>query len=130
MVTKAEREAIPAPTTTGYPAGGGYDVTPASGYLPPNYVMNFAVAKMGRHWNENTAAADVPHAMIYGTWNGDFTFLTINMTLAALQSGQRISVPYPQPTKFAKHGYYPTTYNAYKDDKGQYVISVSDFTQR
>ena len=130
MVPKAEREAIPSPTTTGYPAGGGFDVTPAPGYLPDNYVMNFAVAKMGRHWNENTAATGVPHAMIYGTWNGVFTFLTINMTLAALQSGQRISVAYPQPTKFARPGYYPTKYNAYRDEKGQYLISVSDFIKR
>jgi hypothetical protein len=129
IVPQAERNAIPAPPTTGYPAGAGFDETPAAGYLPDNFVMNFAVGKMGRHWNESTTATEVPHAMIYGTWNGAFTFLTINMTLEALQTGQRISMVYPQPTKFSRHGYYPTKYNAYKDDKGQYRISVSDFVE-
>ncbi len=50
MMTAAERLAIPAPATSGFPAGSGFDVSPPSGYLPANYAMNAAVAQIGRHW--------------------------------------------------------------------------------
>ena len=67
MMTEEERLAIPAP-----PAAG-FDVTPPSGYLPPNYVKNSAQAQIGRHWAENIFEADqtVNYAMVYGTWNGE-----------------------------------------------------------
>jgi len=71
MMTEEERLAIPAP-----PAAG-FDVIPPSGYLPPNYVKNSAQAQIGRHWAENiyTAGQTVNSAMVYGTWNGQVTFL-------------------------------------------------------
>lgn len=129
MMTKEEREAIPAPATSGYPAGGGFDVSPPAGYLPNNYVMNSAKAKVGRHWSQSITTPDttVNYTMAYGTWNGAFTFLAANVTLATVQNGTNISVPYPQPQYFAKHGYYPTKYNVYKDDKGNHIINLSDF---
>lgn len=128
LATEEERLAIPAPATPGYPAGGGFDVSPPSGYLPPNYVMNAAIAQIGRHWNESVTVPDtLYHTMVYGTWNGEFTFLTINATLMTLQSGAKISVAYPQPQYFAKHGYYPTKYNIYEDQQGRHIVSLSDF---
>jgi hypothetical protein len=126
MMTEEERLAIPAP-----PAAG-FDLTPPSNYLPPNYVKNSAQAQIGRHWAESifTAAETVNSAMVYGTWNGQVTFLAPIVTLATLSSGQSYSVTYPQPQYFARHGYYATMYNIYTDDKGRIYVSLSNFVWR
>ncbi len=132
MMTNEERLTIPNPASSTYPAGAGFDVSPQAGYLPANYVMNFAVAKIGRHWASNSfdSGATVNHTMIYGTYNGNLTFLTPIVTIAELATGNSYSVAYPQPQFFAKHGYYATKYNIYKDDKGNHVVSLSDFVSQ
>lgn len=125
MMIEEERMAIPAPPAPGFGA-------PPPGYLPDNYVMNVAVAKLGRHWNEaiTTPGTTVNHMMTYGTWNGDLTFINPNVTLTTLASGQSYSVAYPQPQFFAKHGYYATKYNIYEDKQGRHIISLSGFVWR
>lgn len=132
MMTVAERLAIPAPSTSGFPAGGGFDVAPPSGYLPANYAMNAAISQIGRHWGENVfhTGHHVDHTMILGTWDGQLTFINPIITLPTLTSGQRQSVAFPQPQLFAKKGYYPTKYNFSKDDKERHVVTLSDFVQR
>jgi hypothetical protein len=125
MMTEEERQVIPAPPAPGFNA-------PPPGYLPPNFVMNVAVAKLGRHWNEavTTPGTMVNHAMTLGTWNGELTFINPNVTLTTFASGQSYSVAYPQPQFFAKHGYYATKYNIYEDDKGNHYITLSAFVWR
>jgi hypothetical protein len=132
MTTQAERLAIPAPSTSGFPAGGGFDVSPPAGYLPANYAMNAAVSQIGRHWGENVfhAGHHVDHTMILGTWNGKLTFINPIITLATLTSGQKESVAFPQPQLFERQGYYPTKYSFYKDDKDRHVVTLSDFVRR
>jgi hypothetical protein len=132
MTTQAERLAIPAPSTAGYPAGGGFDVSPAAGYLPANYAMNAAVNQIGRHWGENVfhTGHHVDHTMILGTWDGKLTFINPIITLPTLTSGQTHSVAFPQPQLFEKQGYYPTKYNISKDDKERHVVTLSDFVKR
>lgn len=126
MMTQEERLAIPAPPAP------GFDVAPPPGYLPANYALNAAVAMIGRHWGDNifTAGQTVHHTMILGTWNGQLTFVNPIVTLATLASGQSYSVNYPQPQFFAEHGYYPTRYNIYEDDKGRHYVTLSDFVWR
>jgi hypothetical protein len=132
MISTAERIAIPAPTTSGYPAGGGFDVSPPSGYLPANYAMNAAVNQIGRHWGEDVfhTGHHVDHTMILGTWDGKLTFINPIITLPTLTSGQRHSLAFPQPQLFGKKGYYPTKYNIHKDDKERSVVTLSDFVER
>lgn len=132
MITAAERLAIPAPATSGFPAGSGFDVAPPAGYLPANYAINAAVGQIGRHWGENVfhTGHHVDHTMILGTWDGKLTFINPIITLPTLTSGQRQSVAFAQPQLFAKPGYYPTKYNMYKDDKERHVVSLSDFVKR
>jgi hypothetical protein len=132
MTSAAERLAIPAPATSGFPAGGGFDVAPPPGYLPANFAMNAAVAQIGRHWGENIfhPGHHVDHTMILGTWNGKLTFINPIVTLPTLASGQHHSVAFPQPQRFAEPGYYPTRYNIYKDDKGSHYVSLSHFVKR
>lgn len=68
--------------------------------------------------------------MIYGTWNGVLNFINPIVTLTTLAGGRSYSVGYPQPQYFAKHGYYPTKYNIYKDDKGSHYVTLSNFVLR
>lgn len=134
MMPNDEREAIPAPAAPLYPppAGAGFDTHPPAGYLPENYVMNYAVAKIGRHWADNSFAtgAHVEHTMIYGTYNGELTFIAPIVTVAGMVAGKNYSIAYPQPQQFAKPGYYATKYNITKDDKGSPVVALSDFVRR
>jgi hypothetical protein len=124
MMTEAERLAIPAPPSPGFDA-------PPSGYLPANYVQNAALAQVGRHWSYSTVAGTtVNHTMVYGTWNGELTFINPIVTLTTLASGTSYSIVYPQPQYFAEHGYYPTKYNIYEDDKGRHYVTLSDFVWR
>jgi hypothetical protein len=94
--------------------------------------LNAAVAQIGRHWGDNvfTAGQTVQHTMILGTWNGQLTFINPIVTLTTLASGQSYSVNYPQPQFFAEHGYYPTRYNIYEDDKGRHYVTLSHFVWR
>lgn len=134
IMPNEERDAIPTPEAPLYPppAGAGFDTHPPSGYLPDKYVMNYAVAKMGRHWasNDFVAGAHVEHTMIYGTYNGVLTFIAPIVTVAELATGHHHSIAYPQPQKFAKPGYYATKYNITKDDKGNHLVTLSDFVLR
>ncbi len=124
MMTEQERLAIPAPPSPGFNA-------PPSGYLPANYVENAALAQVGRHWTYSTVAGTtVNHTMVYGTWNGELSFINPIVTLTTLASGASYSISYPQPQYFARHGYYPTKYNIYKDEKGSHYVTLSDFVLR
>lgn len=126
MMTEAERLAIPAPPAP------GFNVAPPPGYLPANYALNAPVAQIGRHWGKNvfTAGTHVDHTMIYGTWNGELTFINPIVTMTTLASGASYSVAYPQPQNFAVHGYYATKYNIYEDRKENHYVSLSDFVWR
>ncbi len=125
MMTEQERSAIPAPPAP------GFDITPPPGYLPANYVLNAALAEIGRHWSYSTVAGTiVDHTMVLGTWNGELTFINPIVTLTTLASGKSYSIAYPQPQFFAKHGYYPRKYNIYEDDKGKHYITLSNFVWR
>ena len=126
MIPEEERLAIPAPPAP------GFNVAPQPGYLPENYALNAPVAQIGRHWGENIffPGMVVPHTMILGTWNGAFTFINPIVTLTTLTSGTSASVSYPQQQFFARHGYYPTKYNIYKDEKGRHYVSLSHFVWR
>ncbi|MEJ7673127.1 MAG: hypothetical protein WKF59_10540 [Chitinophagaceae bacterium] len=124
MMTEEERLVIPAPPSPGFDA-------PPSGYLPANYVQNAAIAQVGRHWSYSTVAGTtVNHTMVYGTWNRELTFINPIVTLTTLASGASYSVAYPQPQYFAEHGYFPTKYNIYEDDKGRHYVTLSDFVWR
>ena len=126
MMSLEDRLAIPAP-----PAPALY-VLPPTGYMPANYFADVPAPQIGMHWTDKSFAASVPvnHAMILGSYNGRFTFVSPIVTRTELANGTSISLPWTQPQLFADHGYYPTKYNIYKDDKNQHYITLSDFVWR
>ena len=87
---------------------------------------------LGLHWTDQSFVAGVPvnHALILGSWDGAFTFVSPIVTRTELLTGQEFSTAYEQPQLFANHTYYPTKYNVYTDDKQMHYITLSDFVLR
>ena len=126
MMSLQDRLAIPPP-----PAPGLF-VLPPTGYMPANYFPDAPAPKIGRHWTDLSFVAGVPvdYTMILGSYNGRFTFVSPIVTRTALANGVNVSLPWTRPLLFADHGYYPTRYNIYEDDKNQHYVSLSDFVWR
>lgn len=125
MMSLEEQLAIPAPPAP------GFDNLPPAGYMPASYFPDAPVAQLGVHWTDKVFDNPVTKALILGTYNGKFTFVSPIITLPVLQSGQRFSVPYAQPQYFAKHNWYPTKYNIYeKGTNHKHYVTLSDFVWR
>jgi hypothetical protein len=126
MMSLQDRLAIPAP-----PAPSTL-LWPPAGYMPADYIADAAVPQIGLHWalNNFTAGSTVNATMILGSFNGSFTFVSPIVTRATLANGTEISLPYSQPLHFAQHGYYPTRYKVYQDDKKRHYVSLTDFVWR
>jgi hypothetical protein len=126
MMTLHERLAIPAPPSP------GFNNLPPLGYMPANYSPDAPAPQVGRHWTDNSFMNGVPvnHTMILGSFDGAFTFVSPIVVRTELLSGQSFSIAYTQPTLFAVHGYYPTKYNIYRDDKQRHYVTLSDFVFR
>ncbi|MEO6219565.1 MAG: DUF5602 domain-containing protein [Ginsengibacter sp.] len=124
MMSLGDRLAIAAP-----PAPALY-VLPPTGYMPANYFPDVPGPQLGMHWTDLSFVAGVPvnHTMILGSYNGKFNFVSPIVTRTELVNGTSIlSIPWTQPQLFADHGYYPTKYNIYADDKNQHYVTLSDF---
>lgn len=126
MMTLAERLAIPAPPSP------GFTNLPPTGYMPADNFPDAPVPQLGLHWTDKSFTAGVPvnHALILGSFDGAFTFVSPIVVLTELVSGQSFSIAYSQPQLFAQHGYYPTKYNIYQDDKQKHYVTLSDFIWR
>lgn len=126
MMSLEDRLAIPAPPAP------SILLLPPAGYMPADYVADAAVPQIGVHWTPNNFASGqtVDYTMILGSYNGNFTFVSPIVRQTVLASGTSVSLPYSQPQNFAVHGYYPTQYNIYEDDKKRHYVSLSDFIWR
>ncbi|MBI1780319.1 MAG: hypothetical protein HYR66_02975 [Sphingobacteriales bacterium] len=103
-----------------------------AGFMPANYIADAAIPQLGVHWAPNnfTSGSTINHTLILGSYNGSFTFVSPIVTRTTLASGVSVSLPYAQPQYFAQHGYYPTKYNIYEDDKNRHYVTLSDFVWR
>ena len=127
MMSLEDRHNIPA-----YTPNSAFDIYPPVGYMPATYTPGpGGEIEMGKHWSLPPAQiAPFTRTMILGTYDGEFTFVEPMVTLSYLLSGATSSLPYAQPAKFAEAGYYPTVYNVYRDEKGNYNITLSNFVWR
>lgn len=132
MTSVAAREAIPIYDD----AMAQFNNLPAAEYLPGDYFTppfgGTAVPQMGSHWLPIALGDFLPftNILLYGTYDGEVTFVEPMNTLAYLKSEVPFSMPFSQPAKFAKTSYYPTMYNVYQDKNGRNIISVSHFVKR
>lgn len=126
MTSLEERLAIPAPPSPGFLN------LPPPGYMPSNYFTDAPVPMLGMHWTDKSFITGVPvnHTLILGTYDGKFKFVSPIVVRTDLVSGQSFSISYAQPEKFARHTYYPTKYNIYKDQKQMHYVTLSHFVLR
>jgi hypothetical protein len=126
MMSLEDRLAIPAPPAP------GFTNLPPTGYMPSNYFPDAPGPQIGLHWTDKsfTAGVTVNHTMILGSYNGAFTFVSPIVVKNELENGQSFSIAYAQPQSFASHGYYPTKYNIYQDQKQSHYVTLSDFIWR
>jgi len=129
-ITLAERLAIPPYTPA---SAAKIDLLPPSGFMPATYKADpGGIPAMGKHWSDPAAPSPFSHTMIYGSYNGQVHFVEPMVTLAILQGGTTINIPYAQPLNFAKAGkWYPTKYNIYKDNNtNKHYVTLSEFVRR
>lgn len=127
-ITETERHAI-----TGTDSATMYKA-PDTMYVPAAYMMGpgTGVPMMGAHWVDLMAPELDPNAhhtfdktFIYGYYNGSLVFMEPMISMAYLQSKPYVTVPVRLPAKFAKAGYYGTSYGIkYDEAKGEYTISL------
>lgn len=130
MISPAERAVIKPNDPLG-------EVLPSAAYLPTGYVPGpGTVPGMGKHWLDPTApefqGQTFTQTFIYGTFNGDVTFLEPMFTKAFLEQTQHDNYRIPQPAAVARTGlYYPTRYTYRQDHKNhEYVVVLYDMVQR
>lgn len=132
MMSMDERMNIPSYATN----SAGFDNLPDANNLPPNYIPTpEGDAEMGKHWvdkNSPELGGELfTKTFVYGTYNGSVTFFEPMITLAYVKSCSKITAAIPQPSLYASHSYYPTSYNIYKNDTVQtYNVSMSKFVLR
>jgi hypothetical protein len=129
-ITMAERMAIGpySPATA-----AKFDLLPPAGFMPASYTADpGGVPAMGKHWGNPANPLPFTHVMTYGSYNGQLNFVEPMVTLAVLQAGTKINMPYAQPEKFEKAGkWYPTKYNIYMDaSTHKHYVTLSDFVKR
>ncbi|MEP6712813.1 MAG: hypothetical protein ABJA37_10375 [Ferruginibacter sp.] len=125
MTRQEDHLAIPAP-----PAPGFTNLPPA-GYMPVSYFPDAPIPQLGLHWTDKMFDNPVTKAMILGSYDGKFTFVSPIMILPVLQSGESFSGAYAQPQFFARHNWYPTKYNIYMNTAThKHYVTLSDFVWR
>jgi hypothetical protein len=129
-ITLAEQLAIPPYSPA---SAAQIDLLPPPGFMPATYKADpGGIPAMGKHWTDPAAPSPFTHTMIYGSYNGQVHFVEPMVTLAVLQGGTTINIPYAQPLNFAKAGkWYPTKYNIYKDNSSnKHYVTLSEFVRR
>ncbi|MEO6720387.1 MAG: hypothetical protein ABIN67_08470 [Ferruginibacter sp.] len=110
-----------------------HDKLPPAGFMPASFTATpGGVPQMGKHWGDNNMSLPFKHTMVYGSYNGKMVFLEPMVTKVFLDSGEKVTHDYDQPTQFEKTGkYYPTKYNIYRDASNhKHYVTLSAFVLR
>lgn len=144
MVSQAARDAID-PADPNYAAEANN--LPTGAFVPPFYIVPgppaaVAVPHMGVHWLDvrspelqnlfNNPAGYQPftRTFIYGSWNGQFTFLEPMVTREYLLTQPDATSPISVPAQYAQPGWYPSSYRVTYDAQAkEYRVALSGMTQ-
>jgi hypothetical protein len=120
-----------------------FAILPPAGYIPPMYFNpGGGVPMMGAHWidllSPEVQAPGSPdwaaftHTFIYGSYDGEVTFVEPMITRAFLNSGATVQKLYRQPSLFSPTGTnYPTRYNIWKDNKtNRHYVALDEMVMR
>lgn len=110
---------------------------PATGALPAEYVFapESEEPGMGGHW-VNPASHEFhgqpfTATFIYGTYDGQVIFYEPMITKAFLETKPSATTPLKVPERYARAGYYPTSYSVRYDAKRkEYTIALEGLTMR
>jgi hypothetical protein len=145
MVPKSARDAID-PANPQFAAQASN--LPAGDLVPPFYVVPgppaaVAVPHMGVHWSDvrspelqgllGNPAGYQPFTktFIYGSWDGNFTFLEPMVTREYLLTHPDAVSPISVPARHAQSGWYPTSYRVTYDAQAkEYRIGLSGMMER
>lgn len=114
-----------------------FNADPPIGYLPSMYLhVPGGVPQMGAHWVDLLSpefnSGVFTHTFIFGSYNGNVTFLEPMVTLAIFESGNTIHKNIRQPQYFLPiNKYYPTRYNIWKDiSNDRHYVSLDQMLWR
>jgi hypothetical protein len=130
LQTDAERSAIPDYATD----SAKFNNFPAPAYLPEHYIPTpGGDAQMGKHWVDVTSpefnGQIFTQTVIYGTYDGRFTFFEAMITKAFLDAHPAFERTFPVAARFQVSGYYPTRLRVLKE-KGVLNVILEGFVYR
>lgn len=115
----------------------GEDTVPVEpDLIPPNYEPDtdppVAIENMGVHYVDKSSRewnGDIfTETLVWGYYRGDLFFIEPMITQSYLYTVESEAIPIKQPARYARPGYYPTTYKIERDrESGQYHVVLTDF---
>ena len=110
---------------------------PSADLIPDGYILPAPLAfpRMGVHWVDPKSpelnGKPFTSTFIYGSWNGEIIFAEPMLTKEFLESKQNVLVSLPEPDRYGKPGYYPTSYSVRWDPATkEYRIALTGLTRR
>jgi hypothetical protein len=131
------------------PADAQFDAklekVPAKEFQPPAPMAKLpgGVPMMGAHWVDMTSPELLPppnaktftRTFMYGSYDGEMIFAEPMITKATIEGARTATAPstqnVPAPARWAKAGWYPTSYTiAWNADAKEYRIALDGLVQR
>jgi len=133
MIAPSERNKI---TAEGADIARSDKKLPAQ-YIPPGYILPAGThePRMGSHWVDPSSPEfnkqPFTITFIYGSYNGEMTFLEPMAARAFLETRPNITEKIKLPAAYKKRGFYPTAYSIKYDPKRkEYSVSLEGLTYR
>jgi len=110
---------------------------PPAEFIPEDYLFapGSEVPRMGAHWVDKMAHEFHGHTFTatlgYGSYNGSFIFIEPMITKKFFETRPNYSASIKLPIKYAKAGYYPTSYSVkYNRIRKEYTVALNGLTKR
>lgn len=104
---------VPAAEVAGFVDNAKLNKDPDPVYLPANHIGDVALPAVGKDWidlfSPEVHGQPFTQTFMYGTYDGRLVFMKPMMTQEFLKNTASFERPLPQPARFQKTGYYPTT---------------------
>ena len=103
---------------------------PPAGFLPPGYVMDMGMARMGMHWRDPASpelnGQPLTSTLLYGSYDGKITFVEPMIAKSYLDSKPALVVrPLKLPQQYSTTGYQGTAYSTvYDATKNEFRIAL------
>jgi hypothetical protein len=110
---------------------------PPADYVPVGYIYapDSEVPRMGGHWVDPRSnefnKQPFTRTFLYGNYDGQIIFMEPMITRDFLETKTDVTEPIKLPSKYARHGYYPTRYSiTYDPITREYSVALDGLTLR